>query len=361
MPWHKRFMPILVFIFLLVIFLTCLMVSYFFLHLIVASFLLILTISLCVFVCCMMYLLGDKYGSRSGAFGLKKAGSFFLGSVSMASAISMLGLVGFLLFSSDEDVVFVCFIALLVSIGIGIYNGQRAPKISRFTIHDPALTGENTIVHLSDIHLNGLQSLEWTRNLVNTVNNISPDIIVFTGDLYDISPSLIQDHLDILSHLSAPHGKFAVSGNHDFFGGYAAYKNVLSRLGFRLMDNASFIVNGIQLVGFPDSLGKHYRVPRQSLSALVSQSSPPTIILDHRPDHARKHLSNGILLQLSGHTHGGQLPPWTFLVWLRYRFSKGFYIWKGAHIFTSSGTGAWGPPMRLFSHSEIGVFHLSCR
>ena len=130
---------------------------------------------------------------------------------------------------------------------------------------------------------------------------------------------------------------------------------------FFILDNKRFIDDKTQFIGLPDKQGKSLGLPRHSLTKLVDtkQSNKATILLDHSPERGKENINHPIDLQLSGHTHNGQIPPWNILVWLRFKFSKGLYKNGTKWVYTSIGTGSWGPPLRLFTRSEITCFDLN--
>lgn len=242
---------------------------------------------------------------------------------------------------------------------LGILNHLATPIITSLTLQiNKPIKSPITVVQLSDIHINGLESLAQTQRLVHCVNQLNATVVVFTGDLLDIPFEIAKPHLTALSKIKSKH-KFAISGNHDFYSQYGDFKNALRWMGFDCLDNKIVWVEGIQFVGLPDKMGRQFGHINREVS-LVKHCDPhhPIILLDHRPDTFKKMAGDGIDIQLSGHTHWGQIPPWGLLIRLRYRrFGAGYTRLKQAHLYVSKGSSTWGPPLRLYRPSEI--VHLS--
>lgn len=215
------------------------------------------------------------------------------------------------------------------------------------------------VVQLTDIHFNGLKSVAWVQQLVDTVNRANPDIVVFTGDFSDIPQRWIHDPCTALQAIQAP-VKLAVSGNHDFYTGYADFCSCMQDLGFEVLDNRCRSVGDLCIVGLPDPAGQAWGVNRVGLSTLIPDHLSAVLVLDHRPEAFAQHAQHcPQVLQLSGHTHAGQLPPWGALVWLRYHITAGWRRLGQARLYVSRGTSTWGPPMRLFKQGEVTLMLLS--
>ena len=303
----------------------------------------------------LSYIISDKVADRTGSFSLKWVSGACLGSLSVAFSVSILGW-GLIFFGAKPYEVGILSLVAILSLSIlGLFLNARLPKVNSHQLTLQKLTQPLRLVQLSDLHFNGLKTQAWTEKLVQEVNQLNPDYILFTGDFFDVATTHLKPHLQILKDLKATKGKFAVSGNHDFYSGYRAYCSMMTEIGFTLMDNMSFSDDALCLIGLPDQQGRSEGVKRLSLDELIpaSKQALPIVLLDHRPQEAKRALKKGVDLQLSGHTHKGQIPPWNVLVRLRYRYSAGLYKKNQSYVFTSIGTGSWGPPMRLFSRSEI--------
>jgi hypothetical protein len=245
-----------------------------------------------------------------------------------------------------------------------LYNGLSQPKLRRVTLPMeglPPSTAGFTIVQLSDLHLDDYKTTGALARIVDRVNALEPDIVVFTGDLFDNVSSRSEGFCAELRRLSAVHGVFAVTGNHEFFRGMDRFEDLAGRSGIRILRNEGVTVAGkLQLFGWDDDTAERFDSPRPPLSKVLAscRSDIPAVLLYHQPIHFEEAVSLGVDLQLSGHTHAGQIPPLDFLVWLLFKHPYGLFSKEGAFIYTTAGTGYWGPPMRLFTSAEIVHFTL---
>ncbi len=309
----------------------------------------------------LFYVAGEFYARKTHRYTLKKIGAIGLGSLSIFISITYLGYIPFWL-GLSKDMLWMGIIGSTgLLIGWALFNHMRHPQLTRIslTTSKPILSPIR-IVQLSDIHLNGLKSLASSQQIVDQVNSVGPDFIVFTGDLLDIGFEEARAHLLILSTLQAKIAKLGVSGNHDFYAHYPHFKKALSLMDFDLLDNKTQSYGPIQFIGLPDKTGTRFRhINRELPSHIEDTVKRFTVLLDHQPGAFKKTSKSRIDLQLSGHTHWGQLPPWGLLVRLRYRYSHGFYKTQDSSLYVSKGTSTWGPPMRLYGPSEIVVIDIS--
>jgi uncharacterized protein len=258
--------------------------------------------------------------------------------------------------------------ALMISAVICSYSlwvGSQDPIVRNFEIPLSGLPVRSTaikIVQLSDLHLEEPESTGRLARIVDRVNHLNPDLIVITGDLIDNPMSENGPISAQLRRLKAPGGVWAVSGNHDYYAGIQSFQKVTRGAGIRVLSGEMVPVLGcIRLAGMDDAAlsldqGGSFN---PSLSFLRGQSPGwPIVLLCHRPTNFDQAAAQGIGLQLSGHTHGGQFLPMNFLVRLLYRYPFGLYKTDQSYIYTSCGTGFWGPSMRFLSHNEIVEFDL---
>jgi len=292
------------------------------------------------------------------------ASTVLLGSFSIAVAMAVIGY-GLIWAGMSAPIVGGVFgVATVALSGVSVVTHLRGPKLVSIDLSEaPAfsvLERPLTVVHLTDIHLTSYTRHRWIDTVVTMVNRQNPDFILFTGDLIDVDPDLIPEKIKLLSQLKANYGKFAVSGNHDFMTGISKFYRLCADLGFRVLDHDFARECGVTFVGVPDEMSASFGQKASDIGYLNTISSPgPMILLKHRPTLFRRAVSYGVSLQLSGHSHNGQLPPWGILVALRYfKYAYGLHRFKKSFIYTSCGTGVWGPPMRLFGRSEIVVFRL---
>ncbi len=254
-------------------------------------------------------------------------------------------------------------LALLITLSAMYYGYNQAsnPKVLFYKVASPKIqAGEARIrvAQISDLHLGINSRMESLKNLVLRLKDLRPDIIVSTGDLVDGYVDPIGLKVQMLAELKPRWGKFAVPGNHEYIASYESTLKVHESMGFQMLrDEALKVKDMINLVGVDDP---HNGPPPNSEAELLRsvQNGRFTFLLKHRPDLGPE--SEGLFdLQLSGHTHGGQIFPYSYLVSLVYTRMAGIHsLAKGGVIYTSRGTGTWGPPFRVLAQPEIAVFDL---
>ena len=216
------------------------------------------------------------------------------------------------------------------------------------------------IVQLTDLHVGPTIGRNFIEDIVARTNSLAPDLIAITGDLVDGSVAELRDAVAPLSDLRAPHGVFFVTGNHEYYAGVTSWLPHIETLGIRVLRNERVSIgegpNSFDLAGIDDwsstglAPGHGPDLPR----ALEGRDpNRELVLLAHQPRAVIQAAELGVGVQLSGHTHGGQIWPWTYMVYLQQPFVAGLGREKDTHIYVSRGTGYWGPPMRLFAPSEI--------
>lgn len=253
-------------------------------------------------------------------------------------------------------------------VGWGVRQARRTPAVRtvQVPIRDlPAGLQGLRIVQLSDVHVGPTIERDFLEPVVERVNALQPDLVAITGDLVDGSVADLRPHTAVLGRIEAPLGKWFVTGNHEYYAGAEAWVGEMLRLGFGVLLNEHVVLekDGAQLVlaGVTDHdagriLPGHRSDPRSAL-----QGAPrglPRVLLAHQPRTALQAQGLGIDLQLSGHTHGGQLWPWMHLVWLQQPLTAGLGRVGDVPVYTSRGTGTWGPPVRIGAPSEITLVEL---
>jgi predicted MPP superfamily phosphohydrolase len=259
-------------------------------------------------------------------------------------------------------------LAVLFS-AIGFYNARRRAPVVRVDvpIDDlPAALDGFTIAQISDIHVGPTIKRHYVERIVAAVNGLKPDLIAVTGDVVDGTVPNLAEHTRPLAGLSARHGTFLVTGNHEYYSGADKWIAEFRRLGLTVLLNQHVVLNhdGAQavLAGVTDfSAGSfdpaHRSDPAKAISGAPADAAV-RVLLAHQPRSAMAAAEAGFTLQLSGHTHGGQFLPWNFFVRLQQPFVAGLVKFNGLWVYTSRGTGYWGPPKRLGAPSEITLVRL---
>jgi len=246
-------------------------------------------------------------------------------------------------------------VSLIISV-YAVYNGQRI-VFKEYTIPILGLEVAVRAVHLTDIHIGTVHQTAFLKQVVQMTNQLSPDVIYMTGDLFDGSAPISASTLEPLNTLKAP--VFFSHGNHEEYEGLQYVRDTIKDINIDLLENRMVIHNGIQVVGVNDklSLGDD-----ESLAIILGEldldKNLPTVLMYHTPvewDAAREY---GVDVMLSGHTHNGQIYPFTLLVRLFFKYINGLYEKGGTYLHVSPGTGTWGPPMRLGSQNQITLLHL---
>lgn len=244
----------------------------------------------------------------------------------------------------------------------GLWYGMRPPPLRRVVQHLPrwpeALRGLR-IAQISDIHIGPVLGAGFAEKLVARVNALDADLIAITGDLVDGHVEALRRDVEAFAGLHARFGVFFVTGNHDVYSGDEAWVERIRELGIRVLRNERVRIeadgSAFELAGVDDHRGDWARGSSEDLPRALDgwERSEPLVLLAHDPATFRQASREGVDLQLSGHTHGGQIWPFRWLVRLSVRWVAGSYQEGRSHLYVSRGTGFWGPPMRLFAPSEI--------
>lgn len=251
----------------------------------------------------------------------------------------------------------------LAATALGFFNARRRPAVREVTLPieglPPALEGFS-IVQISDLHVGPTIRRHFVRQVVDAANRLEPDLTVLTGDLVDGRVPDLREHTAPLADLRARHGVLAVTGNHEYYSGAAAWIAEYARLGLKVLINEHVLLEhgGARLVvaGVADYSAHHFEPSHRSDPQRALHGAPadaPRLLLAHQPRSAPAAVEAGFDVQLSGHTHGGQFFPWNFFVPLQQPFTAGLHRLGRLRIYISRGTGYWGPPKRLGAPSEI--------
>ena len=247
--------------------------------------------------------------------------------------------------------------------GWGLVLGLGAPllrRIEKEIANLPRALDGFRIVQVSDVHIGPLLGRRFAESLVERVNALEPDLVAVTGDLVDGNVDQLAGDVEPLRGLASRHGTYFVTGNHDYFSKVDPWVDKVKELGFRVLRNERVTIGAadaaIDLAGVDDRLARHFGGDQgEDLGRALEGRDPerPLILLAHNPNVFDEAAEAGVDLQLSGHTHGGQIWPFAAFVRLATRYVAGEYTRGRSTLYVSRGTGFWGPPMRLFQPAEI--------
>lgn len=248
--------------------------------------------------------------------------------------------------------------AATATLSLKSIHNAKFIEVQKIDIEIKNLKKPYKIVQLSDIHIGGLIEKSFIENIVQKANALNPDIVVITGDLIDIDVSKASKTLAELSKLNSRLGTYYTVGNHEYFHSIEKIISAVKSLGIKVLENENVYIGeegeGFNLAGVYDIFG--YRAKKyvpDLQKALKGKKDSPTILLAHQPRFIYE-VTSGVDLMLSGHTHGGQLYPFKYLVKLQQPYTSGLHKHnEELQIYVNKGTGFWGPPMRLGASSEI--------
>lgn len=256
----------------------------------------------------------------------------------------------------------VFFIFLVIASSLwGLFNAL-SPQIVRADLQInrlPAAWDGKKIVQLSDVHLGPVYREKFLGKIVNLVNSENPDLILITGDLFDGMDGDFKDVHGLLGQLKAHQGVYFVYGNHENYFGRVKSSEIIKGAGIEILDNRLVDIDGLQIIGISYPEEKDFDLAKIITSLRLFDAAKPKILMFHEPKQIAPVAKTGIDLFLAGHTHYGQLFPFNFLTdFLYHGYAKGLKKSGDMQIFTSTGVGTWGPPLRTLSRSEIPVFTL---
>ncbi|MFD4634283.1 metallophosphoesterase [Streptomyces sp. NPDC058284] len=251
------------------------------------------------------------------------------------------------------------------TVGYGTYGVLRGPKVKRVTVplaKLPRAAHGFRIAVVSDIHLGPILGRDFTRRVVDTVNATQPDLIAVVGDLVDGSVEHLAPAAAPLAGLRARHGAYFVTGNHEYFSGAEQWVDHVRELGLHPLRNARTELPGFDLAGVDDVAGQSEGKGPDFAKALGDRDrSRASVLLAHQPVVIHDAVEHGVDLQLSGHTHGGQLWPGNLVADLANPTLAGLERYGDTQLYVTRGAGAWGPPVRVGAPSDITVVELAAR
>jgi len=256
-------------------------------------------------------------------------------------------------------------IIVITLVGLIVFLGnlnKRNIQIKTIEINIPKGAGKLdslNVVMASDIHLSPIDGEKLLTKIVDKVNSCNPDIILLAGDIVDDKAIVLEERKigESFRRLKSKYGVYSITGNHEYINGVDTCVRFAEKFGIKFLRDSSTMIDGsFYLIGRDDSSELQFTgKQRKSLSDIVKDIQPnyPKILLDHTPFKLEQAEQNGIDLQLSGHTHHGQIFPGNLITKMIYELSWGYKKKGNTHYYVSSGAGTWGPPVRTGSNSEI--------
>jgi uncharacterized protein len=255
------------------------------------------------------------------------------------------------------------WVTLFVTVA-GMFFARRRPGVIEVSIpiaNLPAGLDGFSIAQISDVHVGPTIKRGFVESVVQRVNGLNPDLIAVTGDLVDGSVQQLSAHTAPLAGLTARHGAYFVTGNHEYYSGEPAWTKEIRRLGLHVLKNEHVVLKhdgaSLVLAGVNDYGAHHFDLAQRSDPAEAMRGAPldagARVLLAHQPSSATAAADAGFDVQLSGHTHGGQFWPWNLFIHFFQPFSSGLHRLRNLWVYVSRGTGYWGPPNRFGVPSEI--------
>lgn len=284
----------------------------------------------------------------------------FLNFLFWAACLCRLAELGLWLAGKDtaaaRELVGAALFGLAVLAGVyGMINARRIRE-RRLTVKLPGLPEGwcgRTALLVSDLHLGHVNGAGFAGRVAGITRRLNPDIVFIAGDLFDGSKVDSQRLAAPLFHLAPPLGMYFCGGNHEDFGDAADYERTLRRAGIRVLNNERVNVNGLDVIGVSYRDAAYPMHLRTFLDGL-SLNGTPSVLLNHVPSRLPIVEQAGVTLQLSGHTHGGQIVPFTWFTRRAFgKYTHGLHPFGRMQVLTSSGVGTWGPPMRVGSEAEV--------
>ncbi len=292
---------------------------------------------------------------------IRFAGAVWIGILSISFTVFLLQLIIMTINRNryrKQATIISLFLIFAISL-VSIYRGIRFPKLVEIDIYSdkiPESLSGFTAIQIADLHIGNIKSVKWFRSIIKHISGMSPDIVLITGDLIDMDICSDNQICNILADLKSANGIAAVYGNHEYYAGIHNLDEMEQLENFNLLVNQSLSINRhINIIGLDDPTAMRFNKKGPDIAKATEDIDKDAfnILLVHQPVNLDYYSTYNIDLILCGHTHSGQIPPMDLIVQLIFKYTYGFYSTEDADIYVTSGTGIWGPPMRLFSNSEI--------
>ena len=278
------------------------------------------------------------------------------------------------LWTFDERVGQIIAVISILSVHLGliwgVYNASRLPKLNQVSIKHPKISSELNgfkILQLSDIHIGPTIGGRFVERLRPLIERAKPDLIVMTGDLVDGEVSQLGAEVESFLNLSelAPRGMLLITGNHEYISGASSWVEFMKSKGADVLENENRVIEHsgahLAVIGVEDWDAERFDSNRHSSLPQALKSVPQDafkLLLAHQPKAAPEASRLGIDLQLSGHTHAGQIFPFNFLIYLDQPYNVGSYKLDNMILYVNPGTAYWGPPLRIGTRAEITLLTL---
>ncbi|MEV6560100.1 metallophosphoesterase [Nocardia sp. NPDC051756] len=256
-------------------------------------------------------------------------------------------------------------VAAVSTVGYGTYGVLAGPRVKHLTVplaNLPRTAHGMRIAVVSDIHLGPILGRGFAERVVETINGTQPDLIAVVGDLVDGSVEHLRSAVEPLSRLKARHGAYFVTGNHEYFSGAEEWIEHVQELGMHMLANSRVELPYFDLAGVNDLQGKLIGQGPDFTAALGNRDLARTaVLMAHQPVQIHDAVKFGVDLQLSGHTHGGQVWPGNLIAGLANPTVAGLERYGDTQLYVTRGAGAWGPPVRVGAPSDITVIELASK
>lgn len=254
----------------------------------------------------------------------------------------------------------------VILVAMAIQGGAKEPELKKLEFASSRISKDMRIVMISDTHINRTTPVEKVKRLVERVNALEPDAIVLVGDIADDKVEAVKEHMDALGGLKAKYPPLYTFGNHEYYNGLIPWQFKFKTMGFLIMFNHGVRIpeHNVYIAGIPDAhIANNSDVWNVNFIQAFKGAKEGNyrILLSHTPDFADYLSKDSVDLQLSGHTHGGQVFPFHILAKYANKYLSGLYDVNGIKLYVSNGAGYWGPAMRLFAPSEITLIELKAQ
>lgn len=266
---------------------------------------------------------------------------------------------GIFSWSTNNQIITAVFFVIAIIVGIyGIINANnvRVTNVSVSLKNLPDYWKGKTAVWISDVHLGPVRRYEFAQEIAEKIKQQNPDLVFIGGDFFDGGVIDLDDFTEPFSKISATDGVYFITGNHEEFSDDTAYLDAIKKSGIKILNDGAVDVKGLQIVGIDWKDAEDKQKYKSALDKISLDKNLPSILLKHAPTNLQMASDKGFSLQISGHTHVGQVFPINLIVKLIYKdYNYGLRKLDGMQVYTSSGAGTWGPPMRVGNYPEIVV------